>query len=206
MESHWLPRPGPLSLDDYLALDEQARRDIEVVEGTPVPREQRSRAHQKTGFRIAEAFEGAVAKFRRDHTGGTPPCYEVNTEVDVILWEGPLTLRKPDVVVHHCLDAYARLHTADVLVIIEVLSPWSDSRDRIHKKGEYAKAGIPHYFIVQFDEVGATSVEHYALLENDRAYSTIGVTHRDRNVFGITITTPFAAQIQWQDLEVAPRT
>jgi len=47
----------PLTLEDYLRLDEEIRRDAEVVEGVLVPREQRDRAHQKTGFRLAEATE-----------------------------------------------------------------------------------------------------------------------------------------------------
>lgn len=205
MTSDWLERPTPLTLDDYSALDEHLRRELEVVDGVATPRERRDRAHQKTAFRLAEAFELSVAKFRQDHVAGDPPCVEVNTEVDVVLWHVPLTVRKPDVVVHHCLDSFETLEAVDVLIVVEVLSRWSESRDRIHKMGEYAKAGIPHYLIVQFDDIGATEVEHYALLAGERVYAKIGVTHRDRDVFALKATTPFAAEIDWQSLAIAPR-
>jgi len=33
MTANWPERPPPLTLDDYLALDEEKRRDYEVVEG-----------------------------------------------------------------------------------------------------------------------------------------------------------------------------
>jgi len=196
----------PLSLEDYLRLDEEIRKEAEVVEGVLVSREQRDRAHQKTGFRLAEAMESSAAKFRRVHEGGgTSPCYEVNTEVELVLWEVPLTLRKPDCVVHRCLTGFERLTAADVAVAIEVVSRWSQARDRIHKKGEYAQAGIPHYLIVQYDEAGAVSVEHYALVGAERSYSEISTTHRDRDVFAISMSTPFPVQVLWQDLETAPR-
>jgi Putative restriction endonuclease len=35
-----------------------------------------------------------------------------------------------------------------VLVVVEVVSPGSARTDHVHKRGEYADAGIPHYCIV----------------------------------------------------------
>ncbi|TDD86232.1 Uma2 family endonuclease [Actinomadura rubrisoli] len=204
MSANWPDRPNPLTLDAYLALAEEVRREIEVVDGNVVPREERGRPHQKTAFRLASAFEADVRKYRAGHSGGAPPCYEVNTEVSVLLWEVPLTVRKPDVVVHHCRDQFEMLDAGDVVIAVEVMSRWSESRDRIHKMGEYAKARIPHYLIVQFDEVGATIVEHYALLDADLAYSKIGVSHRDRDLWALHMTVPFQIQVGWQDLEVGP--
>jgi len=107
--------------------------------------------------------------------------------------------------VHRCLTGFERLTASDAAVVIEVASPWSQARDRIHKKGEYAQAGIPHYLIVQCDEAGAVSVEHYALVDAERSYSATSTTHRDRDVFAIDMSTPFSVQVLWQALETAPR-
>ncbi|CNE82935.1 Uncharacterized protein conserved in cyanobacteria [Mycobacterium tuberculosis] len=195
-----------MSLEEYLELDEDVQRDSEVIEGVLVAREPRRRPHQRTGFRIAQAFEVAVAKYRRAHDEGEAPCIDLNTEVPIILWQVPLTLRIPDVVVHHCRDVFENLDAKDILIAVEVISRWSQSRDRIHKMGEYAKAGIPHYLIIQFDQHGALIVEHYALTTADRTYSRISTNHRDGDIWALNITHPFDIQIGWEDLDIAPRT
>ncbi len=38
---------------------------------------------------------------------------------------------------------------------------------------DYADAGIPHYWIVEFDKVGAVSVERYALEVRKQAYTHV---------------------------------
>ncbi|GAA4240353.1 hypothetical protein GCM10022254_64650 [Actinomadura meridiana] len=196
-------RLHPMTLDEYLELDEDVRRSSEIVEGSLVPREPRERPHQKTAFRLANAFEAAVLKYRSAHSGSTAPCYEVNTEVPLQLWEVPLTIRIPDAIVHRCREQFERLDAADAIIIAEVISRWSQSRDRIHKMGEYAKSGIPHYLIVQFDERGATIVEHYALMSPDHlTYSQISVNHRDRDIWALNISIPFDIQISWQELDI----
>ncbi|MFD0856285.1 Uma2 family endonuclease [Actinomadura adrarensis] len=201
-----LQPPGSLTLDEYYELDEDVRRDIEITDGVILRREQRSRAHQKTASRLGNALELQIAKFRREHKGEHAPCYEVNTEVDVVLWEVPLTLRKPDVVIHHCIDPFDQLTAADTVLVVEVVSRTSNSRDRIHKMGEYSKARIPHYLIVEFDAMGALTIEHYALLGQNLTYSPITVTHRDRDIFALKLTDPFRVEIGWQELDIAPLT
>ncbi|GAA2572986.1 Uma2 family endonuclease [Actinomadura fulvescens] len=199
---NWPEHPDPLTLDEYLALDEEIQRETELVDGIRVQREQRGRAHQKTAFRLANALEAAVRKHRQSYSTGNPPCYEVNTEVNVVLWNVPPATRKPDVIVHRCRNQFETLEAADALVVAEVISRWSESRDRIHKMGEYAKAGIPHYLIVQFDEAGATIVEHYGLLGAQPGYSKIGITHRDRDIWALNVTVPFDIQVGWPELDI----
>ncbi|WP_433230647.1 Uma2 family endonuclease [Actinomadura formosensis] len=202
MTMNELERLHPLTLEEYLALDEEVRRESEVVEGNLIPREPRDRPHQKTAFRLAGAFEAAVLKYRAGHSASTSTCYEVNTEVPLRLWEVPLTVRKPDAIVHRCREQFEMLEAGDAVIVAEVISRWSESRDRIHKMGEYAKALIPHYLIVQFDELGATIVEHYALMGTDTSYSRIGTTHRDRDLWALNVTIPFEIQIGWPDLAI----
>ncbi|MFI6394675.1 Uma2 family endonuclease [Nonomuraea sp. NPDC050547] len=192
------------TLDAYLALDEETRRDIEVVDGVAATREQRSRGHQKTGRRLAEALENGIEKHRRSLSRSEKaPCVDVNTEIEVILWDVPLRLRKPDVVVHTCLEPGEWLRAEDVIIAVEVLSPHSQARDRIHKAGEYAKAGIPHYLIVQFDDQGAVSIEHHILIGGG-PYSKSKTTHRDVDALALSMTTPFVLDIDWLQLDIAP--
>ncbi|MFI6899920.1 Uma2 family endonuclease [Nonomuraea sp. NPDC050394] len=192
------------TLDAYLALDEETRRDIEVVDGVAVAREQRSRGHQKTGRRLAEALENGIEKHRRSLSRPRKaPCVDVNTEIEVILGDVPLHLRRPNAVVHSCLEPGEWLRAEDVIVVVEVLSRHSIVRDRVHKAAEYAKAGIPHYLIVQFDDQGAVSIEHYALVCGTE-YSKIKVTQRDMGGLALSMTTPFVLDIDWLQLDIAP--
>ncbi|WP_410871945.1 Uma2 family endonuclease [Nocardia sp. A7] len=84
-----------------------------------------------------------------------------------------LTARIPDVVVNRCLEDFGQLTADRVFIVVEVVSPWSKRRDRIHKMADYADAGIPHYWIVEFDKVGAVSVERYALEVRKQAYTHV---------------------------------
>jgi hypothetical protein len=72
--------------------------------------------------------------------------------------DAPGTVRRSDVVV---ASRKARLRTrqeggviraSEVLVVVEVLSPGSRRTDHVHKRGEYADAGIPHYWILDVTE------------------------------------------------------
>jgi Uma2 family endonuclease len=93
-----------------------------------------------------------------------------------------------------------------VLVVVEVLSTWSARRDRVHKMGDCADAGVPHYWLVQFDKVGALSVERYALTGAARPCTLIGTTHRDMGDVAVQATSPFLLEILWRHLTVAAPT
>jgi Uma2 family endonuclease len=193
----------PISWEAFLDIDEGIRRDLEIVDGYVIPREQRSREHQKVGTRLSPALEGtAVAQMRRTSRG---ECFETNTEVDVLLWEVPATARKPDAVLHRCLPEFEQLAAEHCLIVAEVLSTWSGRRDRVHKMGDYADAGIPHYWLVEFDKVGALIIERYALLGGTRHYTHMGTTHRDMGPVAVTVSDPFPIEILWEHLEIAPQ-
>ncbi|MFF4651085.1 Uma2 family endonuclease [Streptomyces sp. NPDC001380] len=67
---------------------------------------------------------------------------------------------------------------ADVLLVVEVVSPESAHRDRTVKLRKYAEAGIPHYWRVE--EEGTAPVVHvYELDPPTRTYVPTGV-FRDR--------------------------
>jgi len=193
----------PISWEMFLDIDEDFRRDLEIVDGYVVPREQRGREHQKVATRLSLALEGAaVAQMRRS---GGAECYETNTEVDVLLWEVPPTARKPDAVLHRCLPGGEQLTASHVLLVAEVLSTWSGRRDRVHKMSDYADAGIPHYWLVSFDKVGALTIERHALAGGSGGYVHVGTTHRDMGPVAVKLSDPFPVEILWADLEVSPR-
>ncbi|WP_280371862.1 Uma2 family endonuclease [Nocardia wallacei] len=184
----------PVTWEAFLDIDEDFRRELEIVDGYVVPREQRGRDHQKVGTRLSLALERAAVDEMRSSDGS---CYETNTEVDVLLWEVPPTARKPDAVLHRCLPDYEQLGAEHCLVVAEVLSTWSERRDRVHKMGDYADAGIPHYWLVSFDKVGALTIERYALSDRKGPYAHIGTSHRDMGPVAVSISDPFPLQLLW---------
>jgi Uma2 family endonuclease len=193
----------PITWEMFLDIDEDIRRDLEIVDGFVVPREQRGREHQKVATRLSMALEqAAVEQMRRT---GRAECDETNTEVDVLLWEVPPTARKPDAVLHRCIPDFEQLAAEHVVIVAEVLSTWSGRRDRVHKMSDYADAGIPHYWLVAFDKAGAVSIERYALVGGGGPYVHIGTTHRDMGPVAVQVTDPFGVEIRWEELEVAPR-
>ncbi|WP_433600614.1 Uma2 family endonuclease [Nocardia sp. CA-135953] len=201
MSVSWHGQRQPITWEQYLHLDEDIRRDLEIVDGFVVPRELRGREHQKVGTRLSLAMErAAVAEMRT----GDGSSYETNTEVDVLLWEVPPMARKPDAVLHRCLPEYEQLAAEHCVIVAEVLSTWSVRRDRVHKMSDYADAGVPHYWLISFDKVGALTIERYALSGRKGRYTHIGTTHRDMGPVAVSLTDPFPLEILWQDLEVAP--
>jgi Uma2 family endonuclease len=156
----------PITWEMFLDIDEELRRDLEIVDGYVVPREQRSREHQKVATRLSLALETAAVQQMRKT--GNAECYETNTEVDVLLWEVPPTARKPDAVLHRCIPDTEQLAAQHVVIAAEVLSTWSARRDRVHKMSDHADAGIPHYWLVAFDKVGAVTIERHALARGGR--------------------------------------
>ena len=193
----------PITWEMFLEIDDDLRRDLEIVDGFVVPREQRSRDHQKVATRLSLALETAAVQQMRKVGGGE--CYETNTEVDVLLWEVPPTARKPDAVLHRCISDIDQLAARHVLIAAEVLSTWSGRRDRVHKMSDYADAGIPHYWLVAFDKVGAVTIERYALAGGTGQYVHVGTSHRDMGPTAVKLSDPFPVEILWVDLEVAPR-
>lgn len=104
----------------------------------------------------------AIFRFGMQLVGQLPPPFEVILDVDVDLQlapaDGPGTVRRPDLIVvnrearrRQRAEGGVNLGT-DVLVVVEALSPGSVRTDNVHKRAEYADAGIPHYWIIDIAE------------------------------------------------------
>ena len=142
--------PHLLTVAEYLEIGEIELGYSELVEGrllmspSPVP------DHNHTALELAVQLRARL-----------PPELEVILDTDVDLQlarpDAPGTVRRPDlVVVRRAARLRVRteggvLRASDVVVVIEVLSPGSRRTDHVHKRGEYADAGIPHYWIVDIE-------------------------------------------------------
>jgi Uma2 family endonuclease len=141
----------PLTVAEYLAIGEVEPGYTELAEGrlelSPSPRFRHSRACSKLWSKLDEQL---------------PPEFVAVEDIDVDLQlvpaDQPGTVRRPDVIVaqrsaNERVDREGEVYRAsDVVIAIEVVSPGSRRLDRRTKRGEYADAGIPHYWIVDLDE------------------------------------------------------
>src|SRR5207253_1234990 len=81
--------------------------------------------------------------------------------------------REPDIV-FVTKDQYGliglNLFTGIPRLVVEIISPNSESRDRVEKYEEYAKLGIPEYWIVDFPNRYVEVHRLQTLADGSRAY------------------------------------
>ncbi|MGH3902664.1 MAG: Uma2 family endonuclease [Pseudonocardiaceae bacterium] len=143
--------PGRLlTVEAYAALGEDDRYRSELQEGnlvmSPSPAPDHMIVMRKLLIQLDEQL---------------PPSLQVIPDIDVDLELSPRGnpgfVRRPDLVVVHqaAVERVRRdggiLRACEVLVIAEIVSPGSHRTDHVIKCGEYADAGIPHYWIVDLD-------------------------------------------------------
>ncbi|WP_028934403.1 Uma2 family endonuclease [Pseudonocardia spinosispora] len=148
----------PLTVADYLALGETDVR-VELVEGKVVMAPSPSPAHMEATFELGVALRGAV-----------PSGFRVVPEIDLDLQLAPAELpgfvRSPDLAVvrstalRRVKEQGGVIRAADTLLVVEVISPSSKRTDRVDKRGEYAEAGIPYYWILDLTEPVSLLVCH----------------------------------------------
>lgn len=178
-DEDWLqritPQPVRITAEMYQRMPEETSRAIEIVDGYIVYCEAPAPQHQLAARRLANLIERA-ARSAAKKSGG---CFSVNTDVDLRLRDIPLLNRRPDVVLYRGLDDGERLRPEHAQLIIEIVSPGSQTTDEVDKPGEYAKAGIPHYWIVRLDAAGVSVVERYQLHRATSAYKHAGTLMKD---------------------------
>ena len=147
-----LPEPPGrlLTVDAYAALGEDDRYRSELQEGNLVMSPSPAPDHMIVMGRLFVQLDEQL-----------PPDLQVIPDVDIDLELAPRGkpgfVRRPDLVVAYrvAVDRVRRnggvLRACEVLVVIEVVSPGSYRTDHVIKRGEYADAGIPHYWIVDLD-------------------------------------------------------
>lgn len=120
-----------------------------------------------------------------------PPELEVVREMTVTL--GPRNRPEPDLMMVRA-EAFAGLRQTsfrpeDVLLVIEVVSPDSQDRDRDAKPRKYAAAGIPHFWRVENDN-DRPVVYQFELEPATGTYAVTGIHH---DTFRTTV--PFPVEI-----------
>ncbi|EXU63730.1 hypothetical protein Z951_34470 [Streptomyces sp. PRh5] len=120
-----------------------------------------------------------------------PRVRRSDTDFDVRLQDVPLTNRRPDVVVYRAetIDV-TPTRPEHVLLVAEVVSPGSETTDRIVKVDQYAKAGIAFYWRIEQAATGVPLVYTYVLDPATRTY-------REGDVFTgvVKVAAPFPVRV-----------
>lgn len=186
-----LYKPKPYTVAEYLALGETELGYTELVEGRLIMVPGPTPDHNMAGLELAIALRQQL-----------PPELEAILDVDVDLElvpaDQPGFSRRPDLIVAR-REARERvraesgvIRASEVVLVVETISPSSKRTDRVTKRGEYADAGIPHYWIVDLSDPVSVLTCHLA---GEFGYADGG------EVTGtLRVTKPFAAEIDLSTL------
>jgi Uma2 family endonuclease len=142
-----------VTAQQYATWTEDQCAGIEIVDGMVVVSPSASKRHNRLARILANALDAA---------GGTE--WNADTDFDVQLTDVPLNNRRPDITVYRAdtIDA-APTRPEHVLLVVEVVSPGSETTDRVVKTDQYAKAGIAFYWRVEQTATGIPLVYTYVL-------------------------------------------
>jgi Uma2 family endonuclease len=133
------PSPGqPWTIDDLKLLPEDGMW-YELIDGSLLVSPMPAIPHVRAANRLRRLLDRVA-----------PPGLEVIQEGGIAIG-GRTTYLGPDICVVHApaLDGTGdNLDSADVRLVVEVLSPSNRGRDLVLKRHYYAAGGIPHYWIV----------------------------------------------------------
>lgn len=180
-----LPR-GLLSLEQWDALDLDRTRRWELSEGTLIMSPRPHPGHQRISKRLTRLLD--------DHL---PDGLEAVPEIEVTTSESfPPSVRDPDIVVvsDRVFERRpARVPAADVVLVVEIVSPGSRGTDHVMKLHEYAKAGIENYWIVDPD--GPTGDRFLAFRLDGGSYRRVTVLDGDTVRVNEPIEMEFALDV-----------
>ncbi|MBO0854296.1 MAG: Uma2 family endonuclease [Nocardia sp.] len=175
-----------LTIADYSLLDEDEQRRFELVEGNLVTAPSPTPRHAIASKRLANQLDPHV-----------PPGLELIPDIDIDMQltppEEPGWARRPDlfVVDRAELDRVEAeggiIRASAVSLVIEIVSKGSRRTDYVTKRGEYADAGIPHYWIVDLADPVSLLACHLA--------GAMGYVDNGEHTGTFTTTVPFPATI-----------
>ncbi|WP_416348955.1 Uma2 family endonuclease [Microbispora triticiradicis] len=126
-----------------------------------------------------------------------PSQLRVRREMSIIL--GTRQRPEPDMVIIRAEAVQGTGETAyqagDVVLVVEVVSPESEERDRKRKPQLYAEAGIAHFWRIE-NQSGRPTVYVYELDPATTAYALTGIYH-DR----LKVSVPFDADIDLAEID-----
>jgi Uma2 family endonuclease len=157
-----LPPAGGWTTDDLDALpDDGIRR--ELLDGVLLVSPSPTNTHQKIAMRLGVALEESC-----------PTEFDVTQGVEIRISDRRSFI--PDVMVttYEAGRRGGRLYQPDeVILAVEIVSPTSQSMDRIAKPALYAGAGIPYYWRVETDD--GITVHTHKIDPGNKLYRPVGV-------------------------------
>ncbi|WP_433890626.1 Uma2 family endonuclease [Streptomyces sp. CA-111067] len=170
---------APVTAEQYASWSAEQCTDVEIQDGMVVVRPGASKRHNRLARILANALDAASGEE-----------WNADTDFDVRLQDVPLSNRRPDVVVYRAdtIDV-TPTRPEHVLLVVEVVSPGSETTDRIVKVDQYARAGIPFYWRVEQAASGVPLVYTYVLDPATGSY-------RDGDVFAgvVKAVAPFGVE------------
>ncbi|MEV4092477.1 Uma2 family endonuclease [Streptosporangium saharense] len=168
-----LPQEGPHGEPDFF-------KHVELVDGALIFMSPQKRFHEHVLYGLRTCLNAQA-----------PKQLKAVTQMDVVL--GPRQRPCPDVLIIDSEVAKDRSRTAyvpqEVHLVVEVVSPESEFRDREAKPRRYAAAGIRHFWLVE-DNPDGPVVHVHELDPVNRGYVVTGI-HRDK----LSVQVPFSVTI-----------
>ncbi|MFB9237652.1 Uma2 family endonuclease [Plantactinospora siamensis] len=169
-----------VTAEQYATWTEEQCAGIEIVDGMVLVSPSASKRHNRLARLLANALDTAAG-----------PDWNADVDFDVRLQDVPLNNLRPDVTVYRAesIDV-APTRPGHVLLVVEVVSPGSETTDRIVKADQYARAGIQFYWRVEQIATGAPVLYTYVLDPATRRY-------REGGVFTdvVKLATPFPFEV-----------
>ncbi|HET7014680.1 MAG TPA: Uma2 family endonuclease [Streptosporangiaceae bacterium] len=169
---------------EYDSWSEEQCAGIEIVDGMIVVSPSVSKRHNRIARILANGLDTAAG-----------PDWNADIDFDVRFQDVPLTNRRPDIVVYRAdtIDV-SPTRPEHILLVAEIVSPGSETTDRIVKFDQYARSGIPFYWRVELTPTDIPIVYTYLLASASRRY-------RDSEVLTglIKATAPFPVEIDLSD-------
>lgn len=182
-----LPPVRLLTVAEYAKLGETGWGYTELMEGRILVSPSPSAKHNMAGLALAMQLVPQLPE-------GMRVIQDVDIDLGLVPADQPGLVRRPDLVV---VDTVAvnrvdrhggLLSAADVLVVVEIVSPGSGRLDYVIKRGEYADAGIPRYWIVDLDKPVSLLDCHLA---EDFGYADSGAI-----IGTFTASVPFTVRLE----------
>jgi Uma2 family endonuclease len=151
-----------VTAEQYESWTEEQCAGIEIVDAIVHVSPCVSKRHNRLARLLANRLDAAAG-----------PEWNADTDFDVRLQDVPLNNRRPDVSVYRAetIDV-TPTRPEHVLLVAEVVSPGSETTDRIVKADQYARAGIGFYWRVEQAATGAPLIHTYVLDPRPGAIAT----------------------------------
>jgi Uma2 family endonuclease len=183
--------PKLYTITEYLALGETEPGYTELQEGRLIVVPGPTPDHNLAGFELLLALRTCLPS-------SLVAIYDIDVDLQLAPSDRPGTLRRPDVLVAHRAGVErvrregGAIRASEVVLVVEIVSPGSVRTDNVIKRGEYADAGIGHYWIVDLSDPVSVLVCHQA--------GAFGYADGGAITGTLRVTEPFTTEIDLDSL------